>query len=444
MAFIACLAITGCHDDEDKGKTIQIRGTIVGDWLNDQSNGNTKLFAVNSYHEDGTVEQCLVWINKAQNTYDFSNGTYRCDNITYTEYYDNNNTSFDVQYMDGYSMIISNSDLGVFETMNRIVNTYDMVVGEEQLYVIEDMDFVPTEYVSTDPVIASVDDSGLIHAVKQGMAFIKATSSLGTAVIRVNVTDPHNIIDDFASYMGASIEVIKNIYGTDYIDLYNGTTAERNYNIYDKYVEHAVFSYFARTVQNISIDLREYADIEAILGSYRQKYDSYLNSKQMFKTTVNGKNVLILVYPSDYRISFVYEKEQQGSDDDNYSDSSYQQFEDLINMTATQAAERLNHEMTDEEWEDGFFDVDVDDNEIFENVSVMFDQDEDPFEVETVIMQCKRGITQEKIEPWYKEHYQATGDEINPYCSEGESFYIRFKQSGSRLSVYYSKRKARK
>lgn len=441
MASIVCLAISSCADDDNSGITNPIRGSIVGEWFNDQSKGSEKLFAVGHYYDDGAYDKCFVWINKDQNSYDYSNGTYSFINSIYTENINNASTSFDVQYMDGYSLIISNSDLGAFEKFNRIVDTYDMVVGEERLYVIEDIDFIPTEYVSTDPSIATVDDAGIIHAVKQGMTFIKATSSLGTAVICINVTDPNNIIDDFASYIGASIDDIKNIYGTNYIDLYNGTAAERNYNIYDKYVEHAVFMYFARTIFNISINLREYADWDAILSSYRSKYDKDENNDQVFTTTIRGKKVKINVMPFDNTISFSEITDQQVPDNDDFhaSDKSYQQFDDIMNMPVAQAANILGVEMTDEVFNNRSFSVNIDDNEIFERIHVIFDTMEEPYNVYCITMYGKRGISRENIEPWYKEHYKATGDELSPYYSEEGDFYIQFDERISRVDVTYSK-----
>ena len=44
MAAIVCLAISSCHDDDDNGITNPIRGSIVGEWLNDQSKGRKEGF----------------------------------------------------------------------------------------------------------------------------------------------------------------------------------------------------------------------------------------------------------------------------------------------------------------------------------------------------------------------------------------------------------------
>ena len=449
MTFVV-LAMNSCHDDGEKMNTTQIRGSVVGEWLDDASSGSEKLFTTEKYNENGTLEMLYVYINKTHNSYDFYEGSYTIDNNTLKQNFDYENgpetVSYEIQYMDGYSLTYYDAEQGFVSSLKRIIDTYEMTIGEERVFVIEDMDFDPIEYTTLDPSIATIDDDGMIHAVKRGMTFVTATSKIGTVVIRINVNDPENVIDDFACLIGASIEDVKNIYGTNFIDVYNGVTAERNYNFFDDYVEHGVFMYFARKIQNITVYLRDYADISAIYESYRQKYDSYNNSTNMFVTKTDGVDILIFLDPLDKSIIFMPLKEPQTDPEEEhiFSDESYQQFESLINMTAEQAAKELNHEITEEEWLDGSFDVDVEGNDIFDMVSVLFDEDEEIPEVGTVILRCKKDVSQEDIEPWYKEHHQSTGDEINPYCSEGETYYIRFKKSGSRINVYYSKRKAKK
>lgn len=445
MAFIACLAISSCHDDDDNGITNPIRGSIVGEWLNDSSNGSEKLFTAESYSEDGKMDYLFVWVNKNVSYYEYHDGTYTIGSNKMTQNVQDgseySSTVYDMQYLDGYSLSYSNPVLGEPSFLHRIIDTYDMTVGEDRLYIIEDMDFVPTEYTSLDPAIATIDNEGLIHATKQGMTFVKASSTLGTAVIRINVTDIDNVIDDFANYIGASIEDVKNVYGTNFIEAYNGSTAERFYNIYDKYVEKADIMYSARTIFYIAINLREYADWDAILSSYRSKYDKYENNDQIFTTTIRDKKVKINVMPFDNTISFSEITDQQVPDNDDFhaSDKSYQQFDDIMNMPVAQAANILGVEMTDEVFNNRSFTVYIDDNEIFERIHVIFDTMEEPYNVYCITMYGKRGISRENIEPWYKEHYKATGDELSPYYSEEGDFYIQFDERVSRVNVTYSK-----
>ena len=449
MLIVSCLCIMSCQEKmDDINSEAEIRGTIVGEWLEDQSSGDTKLYVASKWNEDGTSEGLLVFVNKTESVYDFHEGYYTYNNrvLTDNQYSDGLSITnvYNLMYLDGYSMTTYHAESATMGTSHRIIDTYDMNVGDSHLFVVGDMDFIPTEYSSLDKSIATVDEDGMIHAIRRGSTFIKAMSSLGIAVIRVNVTDPENVIDDFSKFMGASIDDVKKVYGSNYEDFNNGTLVERHYNIADELIQSAVFMYFARKVFYVNITLRETVDFEAILSSFRQKYEPYKNINNTFVTNVDGKNVIILVYPYDYNITYVYEKESTPEPDIDPADASYLQFADIINMNAFEAAEFLEHEITDDEWEDGSFDIDIEDNDIFQSLSVMFDGEEEPYEVETVILRCKKGISQEDIEPWYKEHYQETGDNLNPYCSEGETFYIRFKVSGSRTLVYYSKRKARK
>ena len=92
----------------------------------------------------------------------------------------------------------------------------------------------------------------------------------------------------------------------------------------------------------------------------------------LLNATTNGKTSY--VSPAD-----LIQLLDDGGDDKQYPDAAFEQFDQLLLMgTANAAAEYLGHgEFTDEEMEDGWFDYDIADNEVFSSLSVLFNEDPD-------------------------------------------------------------------
>ena len=198
-------------------------------------------------------------------------------------------------------------------------------------------------------------------------------------------------------------------------------------------------------VFTILVNLREGTDIEKIKESFDKKYKSEGGNHIFdYKVEKAGKEIMISLNSLENSVSYrPIVKEPQASYD--FSEESFLEFDGLIKMTVSQVAKQFDYTLTEENMEDGDFDIYVDDNEIFNKVMIQFDPDEDPEVITTVILVCKSSsIKQENLEGWYKDHYIDTGDPLNPYCSEGEEYYIRFKVSGNTTNVYYSTTKARR
>ena len=84
MLIVSCLCIMSCQEKmDDINSEAEIRGTIVGEWLEDQSSGDTKLYVASKWNEDGTSEGLLVFVNKTESVYDFHEGYYTYNNTPY-------------------------------------------------------------------------------------------------------------------------------------------------------------------------------------------------------------------------------------------------------------------------------------------------------------------------------------------------------------------------
>ena len=293
-----------------------------------------------------------------------------------------------------------------------------------------------------------MDESGNIFAVKQGITFVRVTSETGTAVIRVIVTDPNNAIDDYLLFMGGAMNTVTEVYGNGYMEIAANPLTERTYALMDEKVEKVVFGYFSNIVMMASVYIRESADINAIVEVFDKKYENKSEAKTVRQYIVENNDAkwMIFIDISDRSIVYVLYTEPTPTPAPVYADDDFLASipETVINMTASDAAEFLGHEITEDEWSDGWFDYTPSNTELFQSISVMFDEEEEPHDVYTIMMYTQSGVNQEDIEDWYKAHYIETGDALNPYSNASQSYYIRFKTSGSRLIVYYSKRKARR
>lgn len=456
VLLTAGLIFTSCSkDDDDKGGggQPQKEATIIGEWFQDASAGDVKQYSAAKYNEDGSAEFMMLLVTTTESLYYNYNGSYSLKGSSLSESYvspitgENATDKYEVVSLDKYALTVKFLGNNATDVMNRIVDNYSMTVGDSKNFGYSADGFSPTAYKTSDEAIVRVSASGSIEAVKRGTAYVSATSAEGTAVIRVTVTDPDNYIDDFMSFIGGPIDNVTKVYGNHYIEVPN-TLVERTYALADELVESAMFAYFGGTVLMANVQLREGVDSEAIISSFKKKYTLYKESKNVpvFSTVIDGQEYRISYFISLGTISYMPNLETPEPEPGNYSSAAFEQFDGLIMMgKADAAAKAFGITLTEENMEDGWFDIEGFDNEVFRQVSVMFNEDPDDEEymnITTIMLFTKRGIKQADIEQWYATHYTATGDEKNPYQSNTSPvYYISFKESGSSTTVYYKFRK---
>lgn len=454
MLLVAGLAFTSCTDDDGNGGSGNSNesGAIIGEWFQDAGVGDVKQYSASKYNEDGSAEFMLLYVNTPTSLYYKYDGRYSLNGTSLSEIYvspltgENTTDKYEVISIDKYALTVKFLGNNTTDVMNRIVDNYAMTVGSSKTFDYSAEGFSPAVYKSSDETVVRVSASGNIEAVKRGTAYVSATATEGTAVIRVSVTDPDNYIDDFMSFIGGSIDNVTKVYGNNHIEVTEGIV-ERTYALADELIQSVMFGYFSGTVLMASAQLREGVNSDAIISSFNKKYTLYKESKYVpvYSTTIDGQEYHITYFISDGVIAYMpfIETPDSGT---NYPSAAFEQFDNLIMMgTADVAAKAFGITLTEDNMEDGWFDIEDFDNEVFREVSVMFNEDPDDEEymnITSVMLFTKSGIKQADIEQWYATHYTATGDEKNPYQSSTTPvYYISFKESGSSTTVYYKFRK---
>lgn len=454
MLLAAGLSFTSCSNDGDDngggGKSGE-KATIIGEWFQDASVGDVKLLSTVKFNEGGTSDYWLMYINTPTSLYYNYSGSYSLNGKSLEEKYvspisgDNTTDRGEITLLDNYTLTISNTATNSVGTFNRIVDNYQMTVGNSKAFGYSTADFKAESFKSSDESVVRINASGNIEAVKRGTAYISAIATVGTVVVRVTVNDPNNYIDDFMSFMGGPIDNVTKVYGNNYYEV-SETLVERTYALGDEFVERVVFSYFGGIVMVANVTLREGVDSDAIIASFEKKYIRIDDSKYVpkFSTFVDDQEYHIYYFINDGMIVYTPYVETP-KPDYNFSSENFEQFDNLIMMgTANVAANAFGITITEENMEDGWFDINNVDNEVFRQASVMFNEDpddEDFMKITSIMLFTKSGIKQADIEQWYADHYTATGDEKNPYqSSTSPTYYISFKE-GSSTTVYYKFRK---
>ena len=458
LTMLAGLFFNSCTDDEQMAHQPE-KATMVGTWFYDASSDGTQILSTNQYKADGTTDIWIGLVDLTNSIFLNYQGTFTATDNSFTENYNSPITgnptteSFNITQLDKYTLTFTSAANNTSSTYNRLIDSYEMTVGQTQVFDVKDNQFNATSYTSTNTHVATVNASGNIQAVRRGFAFIKAVSVSGTAVIRVDVTDAAQPVDDMMPFLGASVDDVKAAYGDNYLEVPGSTLTEWRYNLMDDVIESITFTTFMQQAIAATVKLRENVDVDAITAMLDARYTKTLEMSigNHYQTEKDGQKYLISWNWRDGTITYLPDNTDPDPDPQNYPSSAFEQFDGLIQLNINEAAAALNYTLTDENMEDGFTDdINITGNEVFESLSLLFDEDEDSdeyLEVGTVMLYCNRNVKQEDIEGWYKAHYEETGDELNPYHSKEagkKEFWVSFKQVGSRLQVLYKTSKRRR
>lgn len=453
VTAISLITFSSCSKDEGE-KSDFSPALLEGEWFEDASEGmNANAISTTYFDGYGKVSMWTGYSTPMQGIYLDSEGSYEIKGNTLTiksisSITGGNQTDvYEVKGLDYYTMTLYSASFATTSVNNRIIDTYNMNVGDNKLFEVGDKEFVPNIYVSTNDYVATVDNAGNIIAKKRGFCFVSATSSKGTAVIRINVSDPDNVVDDFMKFMMGSIDEVTATYGTDFIEIDANPLVERCYTFIDNMMDNVRISYSGSVVYAATVQLHSWVDKDEIVESLSKKYiiEGITNNYANFVTEIDGQKFKIMYIFKDGIITYIADMTK--NKEYNFPADAFEEFDNLIMMgTANNIANAFHHEITEEEMEDGLFDVNVE-NDIFKSFTVIFNEDpedEDYMKISSIMLSTKSGIKIADIEEWYKDHYEETGDEKNPYCSKTNPvYYIRFKQN-SWTTVYYSYRKSNK
>ena len=287
VSFIAALSLTSCSDSDSTIEDMD----ISGEWLQDASYDNKVVSAIQMYR-NGTYKAENVRMDIEDRVFETQSGSYTISGNSLTRditssIYGKALDEITIKQVTDYSLTLYTKAASSTEVLYRIVDTYNMKVGETRIVIIADSDFKPTSYQSNYNYVASVDNSGIITAEKRGTAYIIVSSSSSEkAVIRVKVTDSDNAIDNYYFYLGAKTSAIKDVLGTPHYD-FNPTDDDPfiSYWLFDDYFSAVTFNYkksarvswygynVADVVYHILVDVKENVNNNTIsqsLNSYFQ------------------------------------------------------------------------------------------------------------------------------------------------------------------------------
>ena len=408
--FALATFLLACSSDEESGGGggTQTMDALVGDWFQEASTDNSQILGTSKYNADGTYEAWYANVDPETNYYFTYSGKYTCDEksitVNYVSPFTNNplKVQHAIRSQTKYDLVTFDPVNSTVGEQHRIIATYNLSVGQSATFQNEDTEFKAASFTTTAKRIATVDARGNIKAVGRGMAFICAKSSIGTAVVRVIVTDPNNVIDDYLQFMGMPVENTIATYGNSYQKLQLDDGMEGLFfNVIDDMVETVVFAYGAdKKVNIIIVTPREEADLTLVSSSFDKKYETLLkqNSQFYYGTEKDGRGITILLNPTT--IIYVFDADP------------YSEYDDLVSLSLEQIASRLDYTLTAEDWTNGYFIQSVD-NQVFEFVMVMFDTA--THKVLQVSLFCYDNMQMEEVEEWYKEHYFATDIDAHTY-----------------------------
>lgn len=458
LTSLPVIGLMACNNKEDEPEQPEIPSAvsepIIGEWLENNSDDKMIGYTETHYESDGSMSVTAVIVNTEINEFINYDGTWSVEDNILTEKYNSPFTGqattdrYHLMYSGKYSMIIEYDALSDVNQYDKIVAKHTLPIGESADFIIDDSEFVPLSYKSSNSHVASVDEKGYIQAKHPGFAYIIASSKIGNAVNKVTVTSSL-IIDDYVQYMGKSIQEVTNDFGNIYITVPGDPITQRYFQIPNPDISLVSVGYAMQRVTMISAIFRVGVDMEKIMTAWDNAFGTSSNSQLVHSYIIerNGEKYYAMIDSTDGSLTILPYVETPPPATGDFSDSDFTQFAWLPGTPVIEAATKLNYDITFENIEDGFFDtITVSDNNAIESLSVLFETEEEPFPVTTIIMRCKKDITQEDLDPWLSSVFTATGEDLNPYTYDvgNGKVYVYFKTSGSRLNMYYSTSKRRK
>lgn len=287
LAFILLIA---CSSDDETdtipGSENFTRDMIVGEWFQPAGDG---AYTIGCYNEDGSLNSCMIyatnkeWVyTKNKGNWDFSDGLLTV--VSTISHSGILNTTAKAVYrpikLTKYELQESSLDVDLVSESYRIVDTYQMNVGETRKVIIDDNDFVPQEYSTVSYHVASVESDGIVEARHLGTTYILIKSSIGTAVIRIVVNDSANDFNDALQSMGLPIQAITKEYGQKYteITLEDGKNARLYHLADEKVMELVMYMDTDGYVESVEQRFSNSITPNEVRASLNRKYD-FLYSK---------------------------------------------------------------------------------------------------------------------------------------------------------------------
>lgn len=439
VSALLVLPLTGCSSDDDTGGSAEYSvAEMVGEWFveMDVDNNVDKEVVTFTLGNGGAYDVVVRYCSKNEGYKDEFNGTYTVSGnklkTEYDLYGERFSSEYQIRKVGKYDMMLFLTAMQVEEIDHRIVDTWNLKVGQTDDVFVNDPEFFAEEYTSNDEKVAAVSSTGTVTALRQGTAYISATSSVGTAVTRVVVEDPNTYIDNFMNYFGESVDVATHAYGNLYDEQIlkdNNNLMMRHYYLTDDKIHEVGFSYNENgIVEDIRVVIRDDATINTVLDTFANLYDFIAQSdnKYYFRTTKNARSVSVSFDMSRRFIQYEYES----------ANDPFAVLDGLIYNTATEIAAKIGHEITNEERQNGQF-ISVLSNSTYDAIAVYFDGNTDV--VSNYRLHFNSSVGYEEVYQWYSHHYLETGLKEIKFFQMNPLVYISvdiFEKDGHVYVVY--------
>lgn len=302
MMTLAALLTTGCDHDPDPEPSKQPESLLHGEWLEYANTPSSKGYSAVTFNDDGTFVQDMELVLKNnKSSYEKLRGEMFEEEGKFTLQYNNHSGSRQVdEYeitkltptrLETWLPAISASDAFI-----RLKATENVTVGESLRIPVLNESGKTTDYLSTNPAVATVDSRGEIKAVKRGRAFIIAQAGDASVAARIEVTDPDNYIDDYTVWIDKKLSDFDKVYDTYYYTTKdNSGNPMRSYFVFDQQVRGILVTYLSGEVKVIETHFEGWVDMDKIDKFFASKYtyDYTNNLVKWYKTTRNGKQLAI-------------------------------------------------------------------------------------------------------------------------------------------------------
>lgn len=156
-------------------------------------------------------------------------------------------------------------------------------------------------YEMSDEAIASVDESGHVTGKLIGVTFLKVETSVGTAVLKVSVSDNNELWNDYSKVLGKGFDEVEHLLGKHYAfknDSLFRYYCDNNYIDSIDIYRHENFNGHENIVDSIVVAFRERTEKETITSFLKRKHLVVVDSVNVWYT--NNDNFLLATFSTRY------------------------------------------------------------------------------------------------------------------------------------------------
>lgn len=435
---LICLGNVSCQNDTEE--SVIPEHFIIGEWFGDYRDNERSAIQILELSDGGIYRGWSAYVSQENNFNQHFEGRYTYDGKIKTVYATKYSPKqvyqvWRVLKADEFMLKICDENDYSEQVFYRLVDTYNMIVGESSNINLNLHSFTPVNYYSFDTDIATVDDDGTIHAKKRGTTYIRVISEGAQVGVRIVVKDPENVMDDFLPYIGKPISNVIDYWGHNYLEAEEDAgLMSITYNIIDDILRRIRFDYYDKDhVFQIKGDFQDDVNISTILNSFDSKYEKIGEDESacLYSANLDNRKVYILIDEETKQIVYLHVR------------NGYELFDGFITLDINRFAKILERNFdspVDFEYEISgqvikrkadMLQLSDTENNIFEFAQVVWDEETE--KLCDFILIAKENINPDEIKDWYENHYYFQNHPYLGAIYTSNSSYLR---SEYHISIY--------